>query len=282
MKTFLILFSVLFTAKTSAQNVILDTLYSNDRMNVALFFPSPIQQAITGSEDFIFTYNREIKQHFGLLQGVPGKESNLLVISESGSVFSYIVKYKEQLEQLNYFVADSSKIGEAIPEKDGDSKIFDKDTMSLSANKPTETQNIHMRLYSEYLLQKVEGIGNIKERYEGVSLKLENLVFEKDHLYFVMRLENNSSIDYELDFLELSTQIKQKGKRKSMQKLVQRPIIKYNLPHKVQKGHTARFVYVLPKFSLADDKVVILDLQEKNGERDLELAVKQRYINNPN
>lgn len=59
----------------------LDTIYANDQKNVALFFPDPIRQGITGSENFVFTYNREHQQHLGLLQATPGNESNLLVIS---------------------------------------------------------------------------------------------------------------------------------------------------------------------------------------------------------
>lgn len=37
----------------------LDTIYANSSKNVALFFPKPIRQAITGTTRFLFTYNRE-------------------------------------------------------------------------------------------------------------------------------------------------------------------------------------------------------------------------------
>ncbi|HAF76057.1 MAG TPA: conjugal transfer protein TraN, partial [Maribacter sp.] len=47
-------------AQVTAQDTILiDTIYANDTKNVALFFPEPIRQGITGAENFIFTYNRE-------------------------------------------------------------------------------------------------------------------------------------------------------------------------------------------------------------------------------
>ncbi|WP_081661843.1 DUF4138 domain-containing protein [Gillisia sp. JM1] len=67
-----------------------------------------------------------------------------------------------------------------------------------------------------------------------------------------------------------------------MQKLVQEPSLKYQMPKIIKEGQSARFIYVMPKFSITDDKVVVLDLNEKNGERDLKLKVKQRYINKPN
>ena len=78
----------------------LDTIFANDKKNVSLFFPNPIRQGIVGSENFVFTYNRAKEQYFGLLQAKPGEASNLLIINTNGSIFSYIVSYKEQLEKL--------------------------------------------------------------------------------------------------------------------------------------------------------------------------------------
>ena len=46
-------------------------------------------------------------------------------------------------------------------------------------------------------------------------------------------------------------------------------------------GKTARFVYVLSKFSIAGDKVLVIDLKELNGERDLKFRLRKRVVNNP-
>ena len=43
----------------------IDTIYANEKKNVALFFPNPIRQAITGTSHFVFNYNREKEQYFG-------------------------------------------------------------------------------------------------------------------------------------------------------------------------------------------------------------------------
>jgi len=64
MKNFIILFlfvNVLCTAQTSIN---LDTIYANDHMNVALFFSEPIKQGIAGSNNFVFTYNREKEGYY--------------------------------------------------------------------------------------------------------------------------------------------------------------------------------------------------------------------------
>ncbi|MDX1364862.1 MAG: DUF4138 domain-containing protein [Arenibacter latericius] len=72
-----------------------------------------------------------------------------------------------------------------------------------------------------------------------------------------------------------------KGK-KSLQKLIQDIVFKQNLPNRVIKGGKVRLVYVVPKFSLSSDRTMIFDLNEKNGERDIELKVSHRFIDNPN
>ena len=98
---------ILVSAFTKAQDtIVLDTIYANDQKNVALFFPKTIRQGITGLDNFVFTYNRDNEQYLGLLQAKPEKESNLLVVNRDGSVFAYIIKYKERLSKLNFFYPD--------------------------------------------------------------------------------------------------------------------------------------------------------------------------------
>ncbi|WP_316928437.1 DUF4138 domain-containing protein [Gillisia sp. CAL575] len=261
----------------------MDTIYANDHKNVALFFPSPIQQGITGSENFVFTYNREKEQHFGLLQATPGRVSNLLVISDSGAIFSYIVKYSNDLKKLNYFIAASNSIGNVIPVSEDNEDIKkDEGLKEDSAKSISYSNENYFRKFCSYLIEKKQGIGKIKKRKNDIVLSLENIVFEKEQLFFVLEIQNRSTIDYEVNFLELSVQTEKNGKRKSMQKLVQEPSLKFQMPEIIKEGQSARFIYVLPKFSIADDKVVMLDLNEKNGERNLKLKVKQRFINSPN
>ena len=255
--------------------IILDTIYANDQKNVALFFPQPIRQAITGAGNFVFTYNREKEQYFGLLQARPGRESNLLVITANGSVFSYIVRYKERLAKLNYFIAESNSIGNEKPlvegsEKEGKPKI------------PVQTKKEHYREFCSRLIKSHQKTGHIKKRRGRVILSVENIVFNKDALYFVIQVENRSSLDYGLDFLNLSVKTRKKGKKKSLQSLYQEPVLKYDMPSKVKEGTTARFVYVLPKFSISNDRRAVLELNEKNGERNLKLSISHRFINNPN
>jgi len=264
-----------FAQVTAQKTIVIDTIYANDTKNVALFFPEPIRQGITGADNFIFTYNREKEQYFGLLQAKPGKESNLLVVNRDGSIFSYIVRYKEHLSKFNYFIPMSVSIGNEKPTTN--------DSISVATSEMgIDNRNYYYQKFSSYLLERKQNIGRIKKRNEGIILSVENIVFDNNELYFVIQIKNNSTLDYDLNFLNLSVETRQKGKRKSLQLVYQEPIFKQNLPSKIIENETVRFVYVLPKFSLSNDRRAILELNEKDGERHLELKISHRFINNPN
>lgn len=265
---------------TAQQN--LDTIYANDKMNVALIFPDPIRQGITGSKNFVFTYNREKEQHLGLLQAIPGEESNLLVISSKGSIFSYIVKFSEELKKLNYFIADSTKIGYEFSRISKENRVGEKVISDLPTEKKLEDKNNQYRDFSANLLSSEQSIGKHRKRKNGIELNLENIVFNDSELYFVFEIINNSSIDYEPAYLDISVETRKQGRKKSIQKLPVYPIYKHLVPEIIPQNKASRFVYVVPKFSIAEDKIVLVDLKEQQGERDIKLKIKKRFINNPN
>lgn len=258
-----------------SSSLILDTIFANDSKNVALFFPAPIRQGITGAENFVFTYNREKEQNFGLLQAQPGDESNLLIISSSGAVFSYIVAYKKQLERLNYFISEDQRIGCLRPANE--------DTLQTMATaQKAGNIDIYFKRFSEFLIDRNQRIGRLKKRKNGIVLSVENIVFQQEALYFVMEIDNGSTLDYDLDFLKFYTQTRKQGKKKSIQKLEIEPLYVHRLPVKIPEQESRRMVFVVPKFSLANDKQLLVELKERYGERALTLKVKPRFINNPN
>jgi len=239
-----------------------------------LFFPSPIRQGIVGSDFFVFSFNRDIPQYFGLLQAQPGKESNLLVITTDGSIYSYIIKYKAELTRVNYFVEPQQRIGQEVQNRAASAPITLKPTAAIPLS--------HMKAVSAQLLKRKQRLGHLTKRNYGIKLTTKNIVFNKEHLYFVFEIENKSGLDYDVDFLEVAVQSRAKGKRKSSQRIVKQPLYKHQFPSKVKKGERVRFVYVLPKFSLSNNNRVVIQLHEAQGERDLEIKIAHRFINNPN
>src|SRR5690606_25571727 len=91
-----------------------DTLLANSTHTMALFFPNPIRQAITGSENFTFSYGGEEKRRLGLLQASPGPASNLLVITTDDRAYMYELRYEPQLLKTYHVIKVEENIIPAI------------------------------------------------------------------------------------------------------------------------------------------------------------------------
>lgn len=248
----------------NAQEV-LDTIHANEHKNVALFFPEPIRQGIVGAPNFVFTYNREKEQHFGLVQAKPGEESNLLVLTKDGRVYSYILKYRKQLNKLNYFVAGSESIGTESPITIGQ-KQEDKELENIAKRK-----EYFERFCNSLLKAKNERLAT--KRKGSIKFQLQQKAYHGNETYLVMEISNNSEIDFELDFLKVYSVTGNKKKKASYQRLEMVPIYKYQVPSKISVGNSKMFVYVLPKFVLGSDEYLEMELHEAKGSRKVVLVI---------
>lgn len=264
MKVILIITTFLMSNLIWAQRA-LDTIYANEHKNVALFFPKPIRQGVVGNDDFVFTYDREEQQYFGLLQARPGKEGNFLAITNDGQVYAYILKYSMQLSKLNYFIQKSESIGNERPiptQMEQNIRVKLSDTIN---------RNFHYyQKFCERLLASYQG-NIISKRKKGIKLRLQKMVYHGSGTYLVLDIANRSGIDFEIDYLKVYTVNGNKKRKASYQRLEQEIIYRYHLPMLVTHGHTQRFVYVLPKFVLGDNERLEIELKELNGHRKIGL-----------
>ena len=265
MKAICILIFLILSSSLHAQ-VILDTLYANNKKSVALFFPQAIRQGITGASHFVFTYNRETKQYFGLLQAQPGEASNLLVVTDDGQVYSYILKYAEQLPKLNYFMSKTESIGTEVP-------LLVKPKPKQIALDSMEKSLAYYKSFSKYLL-KTNPKRLASKKRNGIKLQLQKMVYHKSETYLVMEVSNTSGITFETDFLKVYSVSGNKKRKASYQRLEMKPIYICNYPNKIWNGQLLRFVYVLPKYVLGDKEKLLVELQELNGGRKVTLVTR--------
>lgn len=277
----LILLSINVLLGQNAQT--LDTIYANEKMNTALLFPSEIRQGIAGAPNFIFTHNREEGQHLGLLKATKGADSNLLVITTDGKVYSYILKYSNDLKQLNRFVQLSESIGD---EKEGQKKEigvlnWTPTLFTLPNSKKPDSLPITKVTHSSAFLEK-SCASLVKQperkrtfkRKNGLLLAIKNMVYYEELVFLQLELKNDSGIDFEIDYLNLSLVTGNDKRKASNQSIPLTPIYRYETPKKVRNSQTSRFVYVFPKFTLGDNEKLELELRELRGNRKLVLQRK--------
>jgi len=240
----------------------LDTIYANEKMTMALFFPSDIKQGITGSEHFVFTYNREKEQNLGLLKAVKGNPSNLLVITTDGKAYSFILKYAEQLENPNRFISIQESIGDSKrKQKEVIQKEESRDTVILDNN---AISRLHRSCESLLKLPKEK---NIRTKEGGIVLSVKNMKYQGDYVFLQFEIRNRSSIRFDFGTMDF---FKVNGNKKwnaSHQEIPLKAVYVHNTPKQILPGTSVGSVYVFPKFTLDKGERMEVRLKEMNTTR---------------
>lgn len=275
MRNVCIILGLLLTMAAQANSTKpLDTIFANEDMNMALFFPSEIKQGIVGNGNFVFTYNREKGQTLGLLKAVPGKDSNLLVITEDGSVYSYIIRYAQELEYPNRFIDMDERIGtekrgvdQHVPPT-GPSNERGLDSLATISKVGENFQKS-----CEALLQLPER-KNFRKKSQGLSLAVKNRYPMEDEVYVQFEVMNDSGVPFDFGKLELYGISGKKGRRASYQELEMLPLYRHDVPTVILHGQMARFIYVFPKFHLDRGERLHAELSEEGTTRRVGLRFK--------
>ena len=260
MKTIFTVLTLLAWMPICAQQA-LDTIFANEHKNVAVFFPSPIRQAVTGASHFVFTYNQEKEQYLGLLQAQPGKESNLLTVTMDGQVYAYILRYAKDLPRLNYFIPQTESIGNEKPNMK---------PMEPSIEDPVSNENSR-----DYFNRACENLLRSKPvpvatKSKGcIKFQLQRIAYSGSETYLVLEAANRSEIDFEVDYLKIYRANGSKRRKASYQRLEQEVLCRYKMPSTIAAGQSHRFVIVVPKFVLGENEKLVVELKELKGSRHL-------------
>jgi conjugative transposon TraN protein len=86
-------------------------------------------------------------------------------------------------------------------------------------------------------------------------------------LYFHLQLKNSSNVPFTLDYVTFKIVDKKVAKRTAIQEQVIWPLRAHNHFTEVGGNRTERVVFTLPKFTIPDDKKLVVELGEQNGGR---------------
>lgn len=238
----------------SQQN--LDTLYANERQVLSLFFESDIEKAITGADHFAFTFNRETGETLGLLQATPGPDSNLLVITEGGTVHNFVLTYRDSLSIF-------SKVIGLVDESE-ELELRSKDSEVNSG----AIQEICRQMFANefpYITSK---------RKRGITLKITSGFYHDNYVYLGYELDNGTAIDYEIDAFTLRKVLGKQSVKSSFQESLLTPVYTYHLPGILPQFSATRFIVVYPKFTFGRSESLKVSLREKHGSRNLDFSIR--------
>lgn len=138
--------------------------------------------------------------------------------------------------------------------------------------------------------KEYERVANLIEKKQGF-IKNRNSVYEKGILgfmkgvyvknnviYLLFEMKNTSNLDYEIDGEFFNTTPIRKNKETiNLEEKVFNPIWS-NEVKTIKKKSWVKLIYAFEKFTLNNDKILNFNLRERNGEREINIVIKPKYI----
>jgi conjugative transposon TraN protein len=230
-----------------------------------LIFPFTVQSIDRGSKDILVQQPKGTENIVQLKADKPNfEQTNLSVITVDGNLYSFTVDYAVQPLQLNIIVnnknqpvTDSLKPAVVALTKGNSEVSFEAVAEKIEAGK---TRHIKKR-----------SLNNLQLRVNGIYVY-------NDDIYIKLQLKNKSNISYEIDNIRFSIKDQQQSKRMATQEIEIKPLFVDHEMEKVEADSIASFIIALPKFTLSENKYLAVQLFEKNGDRNINLALHNRHI----
>lgn len=229
---------------------------------VHLIFPAPIKYVDLGSTNLIagkadgadnVIRVKATKKHFR-------DETNMSVITEDGNFYTFNVKYADEPLLLNVEMCDFIHDGETVNRPNNAMEIY---LQELGSESPRLVSLIMKSIHK----QDRRRIKHIGCKRFGVQFLLKGLYTHNDLLYFHTQVKNSTNLPFDVDFVTYKIVDKKVVKRTAMQEQVIYPLRAYNYVTRVNGTSSEYTVFALPKFTIPEDKKLVVEMYEKQGGR---------------
>lgn len=265
MRVIVLLFVILsFVSKGQ----VTDTVIVDFTKSAYLVFSSPNVKFDCGSEDVIV----RVSENKLILQAqVEAFEETNLFVEDAGKMYVFIVKYGNPNGKYLYNYANL-KSSSANKANNGGNNEESKVGEYYEVN--TADKDSLMAVYkgvSDRLLSREDRIMNRGIVKYKLGIYLRDLVIVDEKIYMEFEVKNTGNIPYYIDFYQYRVKsVKKRIKGESVQEIELKPIIEYLRPEKFEGTSTTKYVIVMDKFALTENKKLVIEHWEDNG-RDLNI-----------
>ncbi len=230
-----------------------------------LIFPSAVRYVDLGS-DYVTAGKAEDAENVLRVKAAVRDfetETNFSVITEDGRFYSFDVFYNSCPSILSYNLVSSNRLADKATGQD----VFFEE---LGNNSPSLTDLLLENIYKK----GKKNVNHIGTRSFGIQFILKGIYIHNDKYYFHTQVTNRTNVPFAIDYVNFRIMDKRIAKRTVIQENSLVPLRSYR-PLGLIAGKTAeQNVFLLNQFTISDDKVLLIEMYERNGGRHQTLQVE--------
>jgi conjugative transposon TraN protein len=236
---------------------------------VHIIFPAAVRYVDLGSIDLLAAKADGAENVLRVKAAAQGfrRESNLSVITEDGSYYTFNVKYADEPVKLSVEMADFLHAGHEMNRPGNELPVYFSDL----GNESPYLVRLIMETVHRNNRTRIRHIGS---KNFGIQYLLKGIYSHNELLFFHFRLKNTSAVSFSVDYVTFKIVDKKVAKRTAIQEQVIIPLRSYNQIISVAGGREEGTIFTLPKFTIPNDKQLVIELMEKDGGRNQRLTVE--------
>ncbi len=240
---------------------------------VHIIFPAPIRYVDLGSNNIIAGKAGSSENILRVKAAVRlfESETNMAVITEEGSYYTFNIKYADEPEKLNIEMKDFMHDGIATNRPNNSMEIYLKE---LGSESPRLVYLINRAIYNSDK-RLVKHIGS--KRF-GIQYLLKGIYSHNNQLYLHTSIKNASNVAFDIDFVRMKIVDRKVAKQTAIQETVIYPLRAYNFISSVGGNSTERTVFTIDKVTIPNDKQLVIELFEKNGGRNQSFVIENEDL----
>ena len=230
-----------------------------------LIFPTAIRYVDLGSEYLIAGKAEDAENVLRVKASVRNfePETNFSVITNDGRFYSFSVYYSSYPEATSYDLLTMQK---SVDRTNGNDVLFEE----LGNNSPSLAGLLLETIYKK----DKRIVKHIGAKSFGIQFILKGICIHNGKYYFHTELRNKTNVPFEIDFINFKVVDKKVAKRTVVQEIPLTPLRTYKPLDGIKGKSTEQNVFLLDQFTIADDKILLIEIFEKNGGRHQTLQVE--------
>lgn len=204
------------------------------------------------------------------------EETNLTVITEDGGFYTFDARYAENpaTSTIEIAAAESPATQPASasePARADEGRVL---LREVGRERPATVK----RVLSDIYRQNRADVKGIHTRKYGVEVEVRGIYVHNDVIYLHVQIANNTNISFEVDYRRFVVADRKAAKRTAQQQRIIKPLRVCNDPSIVRGHQRQRIVFALPKLTLEEDKMLLLEIAEKDGARHQHLEISSKEL----
>lgn len=244
----------------------IDTIYVN-QSGITMIFPKEVIMGVVGlpTDYSIDTKGSLVK--FNAKKEKTRLTSLTIEYGDNGDVFTTILKYRENVENLVYNFKKQASVVDPLKEEKR------REQMAL------DDEKLRVRKLLDELLDKKDEIKTLGVKEGSIVFNLSAVRLDNNYTYFMFLLDNQSKFDFKLDYIRFQAldKVKQDESLTDNKDTDIKVFVNSEIEF-VKRGTKEYLLYAIPTFGTSSKGGYKITLKEKTGNRKPVLIVKSKFL----